>query len=1048
VGRDAAVLDETRYAQPALFALEVALFRLLSSWGVRPDYLAGHSIGELAAAHVAGVLSLADAATLVAARGRLMQALPAGGAMIAVAATEHEVLPHLGDAASIAAVNGPTAVVVSGTREAVEAVAAHFAASGRRINRLAVSHAFHSMLMEPMLAQFRAVAEGLSFAEPEIPVVSGTTGEIAGYELLGSPEYWVQHVREAVRFADTVRTLAERGVTGFVEIGPGAVLAALVGEATGADPAVVAESLLRKGVPEAESALTALARLHVRGVDVRWAALLPAAGPRTHLPTYAFDRRRYWFDTPAAPAAEPARAVADHRQDEFWDAVERADLPALTATLAAGSDESLRVVVPLLSSWRRRQRLGAELDPSCYRVTWRPVAPGAARPGPVPTGRWLVVVPAARVAGDAEAAVLGSLGRTGADVLRVELADTETGPETGPGTGTETETGPGTGTGPAAVAVRLRQALAACSVDGEERPVTGVFSLLALDGRTHPRHPSLSTGLAATVALVQGLALSGIEAPLWLATRDAAAVAAADRVEGGAQAAVWGLGQVVGLEQPQRWGGLLDLPAVLDERTTELIAAAVAGTGGEDQLAIRSSGLFVRRLVRATPPEDDGAWTPRDTVLITGGTGGLGAHLARWAAANGAAHLVLASRRGLDAPGAADLRDELEALGARATIVACDVADRGAVTDLVRDVRAAGPPVRAVLHAAGIVRSCPVQDTTPADFAEVAAAKVVGAGRLDELFRDDDLDAFVLFSSIAATWGSGGQAAYAGSNAVLDGLAERRRAAGLVATSVAWGPWAERGMIEGSAVAEQLARRGLRAMAPDLAVAALGRAIAGGAACSVIADVDWERFVPGFTAARPRPLIGDLPDVRAALAAAEPDAPAEEVRTFSVQLLGKPAEEQHATVLDLVRTQTAAVLGHVSPETVTARGAFRELGFDSLTAIELRNRLTGATGLRLPATVVFDHPSPERMAAHVLATLLAEDAAGAGPVSDELDRLETAMGRIGPDPGSRLRVAERLRSLASGLADGPVIVDELPADLLTAATADELFDFIDTELGS
>ncbi|MFI1711941.1 acyltransferase domain-containing protein, partial [Streptomyces griseoruber] len=341
-GEDAERLNRTEFAQPALFALEVALFRLLESWGVRPDVLAGHSIGEIAAAYVAGVWSLADACRLVVARGRLMQALPAGGAMVALQATEEEVLPLLGAEVGLAAVNGPRAVVIAGVADAVERVAAHFRDDGRRATALRVSHAFHSPLMEPMLDEFRAVAETLTFGEPRLALVSTLTGTTAEPAQLMTPDYWVRHVRQAVRYGDAVRTLAGQGVARFLEIGPDGTLTALAQACLDGDgDGPLLQPSLRKDRPEAEAVLAAVAALFTRGGDVDWREVVARTGARSvELPTYAFQRKTYW----------PTKARERFAGDLSGLGLSSADHPLLGAALAPADSD--RVVFTGLLSLR------------------------------------------------------------------------------------------------------------------------------------------------------------------------------------------------------------------------------------------------------------------------------------------------------------------------------------------------------------------------------------------------------------------------------------------------------------------------------------------------------------------------------------------------------------------------------------------------------------------------------------------------------------------------------------------------------------------------
>ncbi|MGC0316524.1 type I polyketide synthase [Kitasatospora acidiphila] len=967
---DGDLLARVDVVQPVLFAVMVSLAELWRSYGVAPSAVVGHSQGEIAAACVAGALTLEDAARVVALRSKAIGAIAGRGGMVSVALPLPDVREMLTDGLSVAAVNGPATVVVSGGTGELDQLLARCEADGVRARRIPVDYASHSAQVEALEAGLLEVLAPIGPRSSDVAFYSTVTGGLLDTAGLDAA-YWYRNLRHTVELEATTEQLLADGYDVLIEVSPHPVLTMALQETA---PEALVTGTLRRGEGGLARYLASAAELHVHGVPVAWQ--FPAGTRRVDLPTYAFQRRRYWLDAPAEPQAEPAVGDA-----EFWNAVEQDDLRALAASLEL-DEEPLGSVLPALATYRRRQRERSTVDGWRYRVRWQRFETDPSRRL---SGNWLLLQPAS--AGDTPLADLITRALTEAGARVVPVVPDPAGLDR------------------AGLSDRLGAATAA-------GPVTGVLSLLARAGEG-PDTAVAEAGFAQTVGLVQALGDAGVSAPLWVATRGAVSVGGSDRLMSPGQGLLWGLGRVVGVEYPDRWGGLVDLPALPDDRAAELLAGVLAGAT-EDQVAVRGAGVFVKRLVRAEAGTADGpAWRPRGTVLVTGGTGGLGAQVARHLARAGAERLVLTSRRGLSSPGAAELCEELAAFGAEAVVEACDVADRQALAELL-----AREPVTSVFHTAGVLDDGVLDSLTAERAATVLAPKALGAWHLHELTAGQDLDAFVLFSSAAGTLGSAGQGSYAAANAYLDALAHFRRGVGLPATSVAWGAWGGVGLAAG-AVGEQLGRRGVRAMAPELALGALQRALDAGETLMLVADLDW-------TAAAAERLLSELVVTGPAGSAEDPRGEAE---SLVARLTALPGPKRERALVDLVRSHVAAVLAHASVDEVAPELAFRSLGFDSMTALGLRNALGRATGLRLPATLVFDYPTPLVLARHLAEQLLPV----APDTGEDEAAIRDALARL---PLARLREAGLLGQLL-------VLADRAPAAAAPPVTEEQGTDDLD-----
>jgi acyl transferase domain-containing protein len=1022
----APTLDRVDVVQPALFAMVVSLAEVWRTGGVRPAVVLGHSQGEIAAACVSGALSLADAARVVALRSKVLTDVAGQGGMLSVQTSPAVVRDRLrewGSELSVAAVNGPRSVVLSGTSEMLTTARARFEQEGIQVRVIPGNVPGHSRHVEPLRERLLSTLGTIEPRAGEIEFFSTVTADAPGTGGLDG-DYWYRNLRETVRLDEAMRALAQRDVDVFVEVSPHPVLVSAMQESldeAGSSAAVA--GTLRRDDGGWDRMLKSFAELFVRGVAVDWTGL--HGGPATRhvdLPTYAFQRRRYWLEDSAPEATGHDGTGTTERR--FWEAVERESLDALKETLDTDDVAAWKAVLPRLSAWRRNQRVASLVESWRYAEKWRPVDVPAGSPG-----TWLLVVPEAAgrsgLAHDVAAALTGN----GFAVLRAELTAEDT--------------------DRAQIARRVDEVLRDGDPGQPRRGVAGVLSLLAVDDSTTPNHPGVPAGLARTVGLLQGLGDLGLTAPLWCATRGAVQVIPGEPLTAADESMIWGLGRVARLEHPDRWGGLVDLPETLDEQAQRVLAAAISAGDEEDQLAIRGRRLYARRLVRAPLPDAPAgpSWVPGGTALITGGTGGLGAQVARWLARQEAPHLLLVSRRGLEAPGAVDLVDELRAAGTSVTVAACDVADRAALGELIRSIPA-DRPLTAVVHTAAALHDGVIDELTPAQIGQALQAKVRGAQNLHELTKDLPLSAFVLFSSLGGTVGLPGQGNYAPGNVYLDALAVQRRSAGLPATSIAWGAWAGGGMAKGK-VSGLLRRHGLPEMPPQTMVEGLGQAVRYGDTCVVVAEVDWRLFYTAFTAGRPSPLLLEIPEVariRAETAAVSTSANSGD-RTLAERLSGLTATEQVRVLEDMVRAQTATVLGYSGPDDIDNDRTFHQLGMDSVAGVELRNLLRAATGQVLASTLVFDHPTPRAVAEHLRARLGAAEAAPPGAPVEEVDRLESFLtSAVGPDDPARAQITARLQALLARWS-GASGATSAGGQATPPVTDDELFEFIDNDLG-
>ncbi|NEQ72619.1 MAG: type I polyketide synthase [Okeania sp. SIO2C9] len=958
------LLDQTGYTQPALFAIEYALAKLWESWGIKPTVVMGHSVGEYVAATIAGVFSLEDGLKLIAMRGRLMQQLPSGGEMVAVMASESVAVEVIADHSSqvtIAAINGPESMVISGESGAIATICSKLKAIGVKTKKLQVSHAFHSPLMEPMLAEFAAVAQSVIYNRPKIPLVSNVTGQKAGNEVTKA-EYWVNHIRQPVQFNQSIKTLHEQGNELFLEIGPKPILLGMGRRCLAGDSGVWLPSL-RPGVEEWQQMLLTLGKLYVKGIKINWSGFDQGyARQKVALPTYPFQRERYWVERTENKQKQQHQKLENIGETPIVQLLTQGNTETLTQQLERAvnfSPEQLKLlpeILDVLAKQHQEQLTALTVKNWLYEIQWKPLAQSNSTTN-IQLSHWLILADTTGVA-EKLAQKLQQQGHEYSLVYRGEnyqkLAAGKY--QLNPHIPEEFE--------------KLYQEIK----QNTPTPLSKLIHLWSLDA-PESKDLTLETleetqiwGCGSVMHLLQTLLKNSSIPQLWLVTRGSQSVTE-NNITGLAASPLWGLGRSVSLEHPQLWGGLVDLdPQAPEADEIEMLWQLLVNELEEDNLALRGENTYVARLANQSPPElsQPLSLSLDGSYLITGGLGALGLHTAEWLVEKGAKNIVLTGRR----PPSEKVQEsikELEQAGCQVKVLLGDVSIEEEIAEILEKIHTSLPTLKGIIHTAGVLDDGTIQQMNWERFAKVMAPKVIGTWNLHKLTKNLPLDFFVCFSSMASLNGSPGQGNYAAANAFMDGLAGYRRSRGLSGLAINWGAWASGGMAARLAVEHQnrIQASGISEIAPKEGMYALDLLLRNQLAREQVGVIaaKWSVLAEHLSSIKKSSLLRELLQKEEL---AEHDTLKQKVK---VEILAKletaSLEERQEILTEHIRGQVTQVLGLSSSQLPELNLGFMEMGMDSLMAVELKNRLQNQLGINLPETIAIEYPTIMKLSLYV-----------------------------------------------------------------------------------
>lgn len=918
------LIHQTKYAQPCIFSIGYALSRLWRSWGIVPDLLTGHSIGEYVAAHEAGIFSLEDALTMVAARGRLMQELPASGKMYTVmlpAADVQRKLTGYENEVSIAAINGREHTVISGASAITDRLVAEWKSAGITTLQLEVSHAFHSPLMRPVKDAFLDICSKITYHPGDTTVVANA-GTVTSGEAMTSAGYWVEHIEQPVLFTRGIELLKEANCGIFIEMGAKPVLTNMGRQIL--DKYGLWLPSFRQGQSEQAALTESISALYTAGADIDWQTFYPGNGSRkVSLPVYPFQRKRYWtgdeqlVEQPGQIDQSADQRVENRSYQLQWVRSAKSGnviTQCSPANWLVFQEEENSVLLQKI----------AERGDACFVVN-----AGNAFQHPE-TNRWII---------DPEKEE---------DFTRL-LAELPVG----------------------------------------ELPLKIIYSCkkaaVPIDTITEVMDDSVRAATGTLLHLTKALAArtGWLHKKIWLLSYDTQHVLPEDIVTDVLPNILWGMGKSIALEHPTLWGGLADVGLSNDTVNTSMLLADVMDASGENQLAYRKGGRYVARIqANTTIHTNRKRWqaSADKSYLVTGGTGRLGLQVATWLVNAGAKQLILLARNEAGEE-AREAISKMEVVGAAVTVLKADIGDAGDVERVFTTVTRSFMPLAGVIHAAGITGYRQFADLRQEDILQFMYPKVQGGWMLHQYTRHIPLDFFICFSSIAAVWGSKGQVHYAAGNHFMDALCHYRRKLGLPALSINWGLWENaRGVKEEEL--KLLAGAGIYPLSQETAFNAMENALLRDQAQEIIADINWEVLTPLFAVSGSGKLFDELVIKRHRIVQQEAIA-----TLIPVLKRTLPAKRKNV-LIDALQKEVANVLkwdGTHPPDTNTG---FFDMGFDSILAIELKNRLEKMLNCQLPATVGFEFPTINSLADYLLDNVMLS----------ELRQIDTGIPHSIPEP--------------------------------------------------